>query len=135
MVALEKLNINLKKSWRLDKSPGVMITSPYRGIKHFPLPIRSCRFRFCVVTGMTFNQFKYFISLDLYVVPLLPSLCENRPCSEFFQFVFSCIRTEYRETVSLRIQSKWGEIRTRKTPNIDTFHALPFKGVVKKHIS
>ena len=69
MVALEKLNINLKKSWRLDKSPGVMITSPYRGIKHFPLPIRSCRFRFYVVTGMTFNQFKYFISLDLYVVP------------------------------------------------------------------
>ena len=135
MVALEKLNINLKKSWRLDKSPGVMITSPYRGIKHFPLPIRSCRFRFCVVTGMTFNQCKYFISLDLYVVPLLPSLCENRPCSEFFQFVFSCIRTEYRETVSLRIQSKWGEIRTRKTPNTDTFHALPFKGVVKKHIS
>ena len=29
-----------------------------------------------------------------------------------------------RNGVSLRIQSKYGKIRTRKTPNTDTFHAV-----------
>ena len=36
---------------------------------------------------------------------------------EFFWSVFRCF-------VSLRIQSKCGKIRTRKTPNTDTFHAV-----------
>ena len=27
----------------------------------------------------------------------------------------------------IRIQSECGKIRTRKTPNTDTFHAVPFK--------
>ena len=31
-----------------------------------------------------------------------------------------------RYSTSLRIQSKYGKIRTRKTPSMDTFHALPF---------
>ena len=29
--------------------------------------------------------------------------------------------------VSIRIQSEYGKIRTRKTPNMDTFHAMYFK--------
>ena len=40
-------------------------------------------------------------------------------------FAFSRIRTEYGEIRS--IQSKCGEMRTRITPNTDTFHAVVFK--------
>ena len=47
----------------------------------------------------------------------------KRPYSKFFWSVFSHIRTEYEE-VSLRIQSNCRKIRTRKTPNTDTFHAV-----------
>ena len=32
--------------------------------------------------------------------------------------------TEYGEIVSLRIQSECGKMRTRITPNTDTFHAM-----------
>ena len=46
--------------------------------------------------------------------------------SEFFWSVFSRIRTEYGEiSVSHRIQSECGKIRTRKTLNTDTFHEVP----------
>ena len=31
-----------------------------------------------------------------------------------------------RYFVSLRIQSEYGKIRTKKTPYLDTFHAVPF---------
>ena len=44
------------------------------------------------------------------------------PYSKFFWFVFSSIRTEYGQI--LRIQSECGKIRTRKTPNKDTFHSV-----------
>ena len=45
--------------------------------------------------------------------------------SEFFWSVFSRIRTEYGEVgVYLRIQSRCGKMRTRKTPNTGTFHAV-----------
>ena len=40
----------------------------------------------------------------------------------FFWSVFSRIRTEYR--VSLRIQSEYGKIRTRKNRYLDTFHTV-----------
>ena len=40
----------------------------------------------------------------------------------FFWSVFSLILTEY--FVSLRIESECGKIRTRKTPYLDTFHAV-----------
>ena len=42
---------------------------------------------------------------------------EKCPYSEFFWSVFS-------DCVSLRIQSECRKIRTRKTPNTDTFHAV-----------
>ena len=63
------------------------------------------------------------------------TLREKCPNNKFFWFVFSRIWTEYgeirsissnteRHGVSLRIQSKGGKIRTRKTPYLDTFHAV-----------
>ena len=42
---------------------------------------------------------------------ILRKMCQN---AEFFWSIFSRIRTEYGEI--LRIQSKCGKIRTRKTP-------------------
>ena len=44
---------------------------------------------------------------------------EKYPYSKLFRFTFSRIRTEY--SVSLRIKSECGKIRTRITPNTDTF--------------
>ena len=54
------------------------------------------------------------------------SLRKKCPYSEFFWSVFSSIRTEYWERygLSLRIQSEYGKIMTKKTPNMDTFHAV-----------
>ena len=53
------------------------------------------------------------------------SLRKNCPYSELFGSVFSCIQTGYGEIlVSRRIQSKWGKIRKRTTPNTDTFHTV-----------
>ena len=54
------------------------------------------------------------------------SLRKKCPYLEFFWSIFSRIRTEYGERylVSLRIQSESGKIRTRKSPNTDTFHAV-----------
>ena len=58
---------------------------------------------------------------------------EKCPYLEFFQSVFSRIRTEYGEMrsieVSLRIQFEYRKIRTKKTPNTDTFHAESALGV------
>ena len=34
------------------------------------------------------------------------------------------LHTQCESSVSLHIQSEYGKIRTRKTPNTDTFHAL-----------
>ena len=49
------------------------------------------------------------------------------PYLEFFWSVFSRMWTEY--SVSLRIQPECGKIRTRKTQNTDTFHAVKNLGV------
>ena len=52
-------------------------------------------------------------------------LRETCPYSELFWSVFSQICTEYKEIRrSLRIQSECGKIRTRTTPNTDTFNAV-----------
>ena len=49
------------------------------------------------------------------------------PYSELFWSVFSRNQTEYGEIrVSLRIQSECGKMRTRITPNTDTFYAVVF---------
>ena len=52
------------------------------------------------------------------------ALCKKCPYSELFWSAFSRIWTEYGEYyVFLRIQSKCGKMRTRLTPNTDTFYA------------
>ena len=53
------------------------------------------------------------------------TLRKKCPYSELFWSVFSRTRTE-EYSVSLRIQSESGEIRTRLTSNTDTFHAFWF---------
>ena len=52
--------------------------------------------------------------------PIL-TLRKKGPYSELFWSVFSRIRTE---SVSLRIQSEYGEIQTRITQNTDTFYTV-----------
>ena len=53
------------------------------------------------------------------------SLCKKCPYSELFWSTFSRIRTEYGEICRIsRIQTESGKIRTRITPNTDTFHAV-----------
>ena len=43
------------------------------------------------------------------------------PYSEFFWSVFFHIQTEYKEILSLHIQSECGKIQTIKTLNMETF--------------
>ena len=53
------------------------------------------------------------------------ALDEMCPYSDFSGPYFLAFRLNTgRYRVSLRIQSKCGKIRTRKTPNADTFHAM-----------
>ena len=52
---------------------------------------------------------------------LTQTLREKYHYSELFWSAFSCIRTEYGEK---RMQSKCRKIRTRITPNTDTFHGV-----------
>ena len=60
--------------------------------------------------------------VDVYVFQSLRKKC---PYSELFWFTFSRIWTEYGENgVSLHIQSECRKMRTRRTPNTDTFHAV-----------
>ena len=68
---------------------------------------------------------KYLIPLNLlYIRKAIQrrSLRKKCPYSELFWSVFSRIWTEYE--ASLRIQCECGKIRTRITPNTDTFHAV-----------
>ena len=54
-------------------------------------------------------------------------VCMRKKCpySEFFFSVFSRIRTKYGEIVRISPYSfRMRKIRTRKTPNTDTFHAV-----------
>ena len=51
----------------------------------------------------------------------LPNKC---PYSELFWSAFSCIKIQYG--VPLRIQSECEKMRTRVTPNTDTFHEVLF---------
>ena len=52
------------------------------------------------------------------------ALREKGLYSEFFWSSFSYIRTEYGETVSLRLQSEWRKIWTSITPNTVISHSV-----------
>ena len=56
----------------------------------------------------------------------LDPLREMCPYSEFFWSVFSCIQTEYGKILCISPYSvRMREKQTRKTPNTDTFYAVP----------
>ena len=61
-----------------------------------------------------------FLEVDVILVDM-DTLRKECPYSEFFWSVFSWVWTEYGD---FRIQSKSRKIRTRKTPNTDTFDAV-----------
>ena len=63
-------------------------------------------------------------------LPQQGPLCEKCAYLEYLWCVFSRVWTESSDSVSLRIQSAYGEIRSRKTPNMDTFHARPASQVL-----
>ena len=68
-----------------------------------------------------------YLGCPKYIQLCFSSLREKYPYSEFLRSVFYSIRIEYgviQIYVSLCIQSKCVKIRTRKTPNMDTFHAV-----------
>ena len=52
------------------------------------------------------------------------TLREKCPYWKFFWYIFSRFLTAYGFTVNLCIHSECGKIRTRKTLNMDTFHAV-----------
>ena len=75
--------------------------------------MRLCFFSFTLFLRQSTVNFKENEKIDKH--SLLKPLREKFPNTEFFWFLFSRIRTEYREIlVSLRIQSESRKIRTRK---------------------
>ena len=92
-----------------------------------------------------FNGFKLLITLakhsilhiwqgSEYTSELIFTLRKKYPYLKFFWSVFSRIWFQYGAILlSLRIQSEGGKMGTRKTPNMDTFHALSIStGIVVK---
>ena len=73
------------------------------------------------MTGFVFERFKQQFQNRVNHWNPLRKKC---PYLELFWSVFSRIRTEYGEIRTLRIQSEWGKIWTRITPNTDTFYAV-----------
>ena len=73
------------------------------------------------------SKIKHFVSRCICKYKDLQNRALREKCSysEFFWSVFPCIWIEY--SVSLRIQSECGKIRTKKTLNTDTFHAVVFR--------
>ena len=68
------------------------------------------------------SSFVIWFVYILFVASCTPTLREKCLYSEFFWSVFPHIRTEYGKI--RRIQSECGKIRSRKTPNTDTFHTI-----------
>ena len=72
-----------------------------------------------------YHDFKYIITEIIFWNNT--THCEKCPKSDFFRFVFFRIRTEYGEVRSISKYSVgMGKIRTRVTPNTDTFCEVRF---------
>ena len=65
----------------------------------------------------------FYLIVKLKNILQLKLALRKCPYSELFWSAFSRIRTECGE-ITLRIQSEWGKMQTRITPNRDTFHAV-----------
>ena len=71
--------------------------------------------KICYFHGKQFHSFLSFcllMSKTLLLKNQQTTLCEKRPVTSLFWYVFSCIRIEY--TVNLRIKSEYRKILTRK---------------------
>ena len=83
----------------------------------------------CRVSKLEAIEFKTRLRFNQHDLIMTKTVSTNDYCVKsvqiwsFFWSLFSHIRTEYRE-ISLRIQSKYGKIQTRKTPYLDTFHVV-----------
>ena len=71
--------------------------------------------KICYFHGKQFHSFLSFcllMSKTLLLKNQQTTLCEKRPVTSLFWYLFSCIRIEY--TVNLRIKSEYRKILTRK---------------------
>ena len=71
---------------------------------------------------------KFVMDHRLWSPPLLKKLS----VIEFFWSAFFRIRTEYVQGVSFRIQAAYRRMQVRKTPNMDTFSAVPQEAIRHK---
>ena len=62
------------------------------------------------------------------------SLRGKCPYSEFFWSVLFHIQNEYEE-IRIIIQPEYGKIRTIRTPNMDTFHAVKNYILLQKEVA
>ena len=60
-----------------------------------------------------------------------PLICPANQWTGFYM-ITACVMKGLRYFVSLRIQSEYGKILTRKTPNTDTFHAVSLGNQLNK---
>ena len=92
---------NFHTPWKYEKTNGFLIFS--RGTKNVTL---------------TWNDLSYTARkvpvFGVFLVRIFPHL----------DWIWRDILYLSRYSVSLHVQSEWGKIRNRKTPNIDTFHAV-----------
>ena len=84
-----------------------------------------------LVFNQDYDALFHYCTIFITVINSTQTLGKKSPYSEFFWSAFSRIRTEYLSVkseylyeVSFRIQFEHGKMRTRKTPNTDTFHAV-----------
>ena len=77
-----------------------------------------------------------FVNSKLAIKVQRKSLREKGPYSGLFWSAFSRTRTEYGEILrTLRIYSECGKMRTRTTPNTDTFYVVTvvYSKLTKEH--
>ena len=81
------------------------------------------------MTGRWLTSNSLWLIWLIYMLFITWSLREKCPYSKLFWSAFSHIRTEYGEILrispySVRMQENAGKMRTRITPNTDTFYAV-----------
>ena len=86
---------------------------------------------FSLVFNQDYEALFHYCTIFITVINSTQTLGKKSPYSEFFWSAFSLIRTEYLSVkseylyeVSFRIQFEHEKMRTRNTPNTDTFQAV-----------
>ena len=73
--------------------------------------------------SLCFKCFTFISCSNFTLIFRYSTLRKKCPYSELFWPAFSCILTKYGEILS-PYSSECGKMRTRMTPNMDTFHAV-----------